>query len=153
MRLIDTPNGPLLAGNDANDVDTTDALERMAGYYDARYPDPCEGAAVYPTRAEGLCAADERHAALERRVKALERTLADGLTAAYLLGAADTRALLEPLHIQVDALRAGMAQQDADHTAALHAFVAQIATQAAQHAAEIEALRTLLERLLREVQR
>ena len=146
MRLIDIPNGPRAAGNPDDD-----ALERMAGYYDAQYPDPCEAAPVYPQRAEGLCAADQRHEALEARVKSLETTLADGLTAAYLLGAADTRALLEPLKIQVDTLHAALAQQDADHTAALHAFVQQIATQAAQHAAEIETLRALLERLLREV--
>lgn len=168
----------------------TDAeqLERLAGYYDAQYPDPDEAAPVYPQRAEGITsaaderhaalaqeieniwgvlndaayiqmtddvqqlqqgymtlgaeglAADQRHAALEQRVKALERTLADGLTAAYLLGCADTRALLEPLQIQIEALRAGMAICEADTAHTL-----------AQHAAEIEALRTLLDRLLHEV--
>ena len=181
MRTIDTPNGPLLAGNPDDD-----APLRYAGSLDGGATDAEYSPVLYPARAEGLCAADERHAALareiediwsvlndaayiqmtddvqqlqqgymtlgaeglaadqrhaalEQRVKALERTLADGLTAAYLLGVADTRSLLEPLRIQVDGLRAGMAQCEADTAHTL-----------AQHAAEIEALRTLLDRLLHE---
>lgn len=134
MRLIDTPNGPRAAGNPDDD-----ALLRYAGSLDGGATDAEYSPVLYPARAEGLCAADERHAALERRVAALERTLADGLTAAYLLGAADTRALLEPLRIQITSVREGAATCAEDTARTL-----------AQHAAEIEALRTLLDRLLRE---
>jgi uncharacterized coiled-coil protein SlyX len=96
----------------------------LAGYYDPAYPDPDEeprtpavpsGAltyridvptlTLYPTKPEGITSdADERYKALEQRVEALETTLADGLTAAYLLGCAETRELIGPLAQRLDSL-------------------------------------------------
>lgn len=53
-------------------------MASMAGYYDASQPDPCE---AYPVQPEGLrpavCAADQRHAALEQRVAHLEHSSAE----------------------------------------------------------------------------
>ena len=103
----------------------------LAGYYEPG-PDPCE---TYPTHPEGLriqSAADERHVALEARVKALEQRIealySDGLTAAYLLGVAETRDALKPLQIQIDALRQTQATCGCDCTRQLALLLARVET-------------------------
>jgi len=59
---------------------------------------------VYPPKSERvICAGDERHAALEARVKELESL--DGLTAGYLLRAEEDRRSMQIWREEVERLR------------------------------------------------
>ena len=59
---------------------------------------------VYPPKSERvICAGDERHAALEARVKELESL--DGLTAGYLLRAEEDRHAMNLMREEVERLR------------------------------------------------
>jgi len=59
---------------------------------------------VYPPKSERvICAGDERHAALEARVKELESL--DGLTAGYLLRAEEDRYAMNLMREEVERLR------------------------------------------------
>ena len=59
---------------------------------------------VYPPKSERvICAGDERHAALEARVKAFEYL--DGLTAGYLLRAEEYRRSMQIWREEVERLR------------------------------------------------